>query len=432
MEPADAMVDGKKGGWTMIYDEGFEVDGDGLEFFAFSKFQLLPASMRSFAGQTAIKSDCSRTEVGWYRDAEKGQFGCYYGTKKFAHGSYVAAEKSMLQTPKSRSYYAALSRKEMQVDVDEVNHRQSDWTAKVYSRFEGKSMHQLNTFAGLQRSTLEPSHRMAAVQKHTRELRGRNMAATLRASFPKSWDWRSVNGSSWLTEGIDQGDCGSCYVISTMRMLTARHRVAKRDPKVEAFSTDFPLHCSEYNQGCKGGYPFLVAKWTKDVGILPESCGSYDTDLQSCSVTCDMAQVNKYKATSFGYVGGYYGAGTELSMMQELQEKGPLVVSLEPGKEFMYYSKGVYKSSPVKHSEWVRVDHSVLLVGWGEEAKAETGAIEKYWIVQNSWGTDWGEDGFFRIDRGENDSGIEAEPLIAEVVEDSDSFDLPYVQQLDF
>jgi len=61
---------------------------------------------------------------------------------------------------------------------------------------------------------------------------------------------------------------------------------------------------------------------------------------------------------------------------------------------------------------WQKVDHAVLAVGWG----VENG--QKYWRIQNSWGEDWGEDGFFRMVRDENDSGVESIPEAAEVVED--------------
>lgn len=100
-------------------------------------------------------------------------------------------------------------------------------------------------------------------------------------------------------------------------------------------------------------------------------------------------------------------------MMKELYENGPFVVSFEPDYNFMLYQSGVFHSvegfqnqnSPLLNKpEWEKVDHSVLLVGWGEDPA--TG--EKYWLVQNTWGPDWGENGFFRIRRGADESAIES------------------------
>jgi len=110
------------------------------------------------------------------------------------------------------------------------------------------------------------------------------------------------------------------------------------------------------------------------------------------------------------------------SMMQELKENGPLVVSFEPSEDFMFYAGGIFFSGPVDtarksaQKEWTKVDHAVLLVGWGEELG------QKYWIVQNSWGSSWGETGYFRIARGINDSGVESIAVVAEVEQlESDS-----------
>jgi cathepsin C len=100
-------------------------------------------------------------------------------------------------------------------------------------------------------------------------------------------------------------------------------------------------------------------------------------------------------------------------MMKELYENGPFVVSFEPDYNFMFYQSGVFHSVEnipgvdiplFKKPEWEKVDHSVLLVGWGEDPV--TG--EKYWLVQNTWGPDWGENGFFRIRRGTDESAIES------------------------
>merc|ERR1719454_2491722 len=99
--------------------------------------------------------------------------------------------------------------------------------------------------------------------------------------------------------------------------------------------------------------------------------------------------------------------------MDELHSNGPVVVSLEPKSDLMYYQGGIYESTADEiHQEWERVDHAVLLIGYGEANG------KKYWTLQNSWGPDWGENGFFRMARGINDSGIESIAVAADVVED--------------
>jgi len=88
------------------------------------------------------------------------------------------------------------------------------------------------------------------------------------------------------------------------------------------------------------------------------------------------------------------------------------VASFEPKNDLMYYSGGVYTSVPNQRTEWEKVDHAVLLVGYGEENG------KKYWILQNSWGKDWGEHGYFRMARGTDESGVESIVVSADVVED--------------
>jgi cathepsin C len=236
------------------------------------------------------------------------------------------------------------------------------------------------------------------------------------SELPSAWDWADVNGMNYLEPVMDQADCGSCYAASSVRMLTARHKIKTNDTNALPWSISFPLHCSEYNQGCKGGYGFLLAKWSDDVGLLPANCMRYNT-VGSCKLECDLKTLGKrYRAANHRYVGSFYGHANEQLILEELVRNGPLAIGLEPDEDFMFYSDGVYKSSKTKlhaeGAEWEQIDHGVLLVGYG----VENGT--KYWKIQNSWGPDWGEDGFFRIARGVDESAIESCAEASDVVED--------------
>jgi len=206
-------------------------------------------------------------------------------------------------------------------------------------------------------------------------------------------------------------------------MLTARHKIQMNNTDLVPWSINFPLHCSEYNQGCKGGYGFLLSKWSGDVGLLPATCMRYDTK-GACELECDLASLGakRYRVGNHRYVGGFYGNSSTATMMEEVHRNGPVVVSFEPNDDFMFYSDGIYKSSKkaiganktkgMAPLEWEQVDHAVLLVGWGVEEG------QPFWRIQNSWGPDWGEDGFFRIARGVDEIGIEGMVEAADVEED--------------
>jgi len=407
-----------QGHWTMIYDEAWEVNVDGLSFLAFSRFDLNYEN-----GVRTNTSRCGESQLGWYRDEKRDLWGCFYARK--------AADAHL--DPKLLSYAPGRPTQEPSYDeplphdfhhslAESINVLQDWWTAKAHDRFMGKSLREMNQMAGIPRSlpisaqqNVAPSFLQQASSSSRGFLRSgpQKMEPFEEEELPKSWDWRNVSGVNYLDRVIDQSDCGSCYVVATTRMLTSRHRIRQQNPGLESFSISFPLHCSEYNQGCNGGYAFLVSRWSQDVGLVPKSCGKYRTS-GGCSVECDVGKLEKkWRADNHHYVGGYYGGSTEQEMMRELVHKGPLVASFEPKNDLMYYSGGIYTSVPNARAEWERVDHAVLLVGYGEEDG------KKYWLLQNSWGKGWGENGYFRMARGTDESGIESIVVSADVVEDT-------------
>lgn len=113
-----------------------------------------------------------------------------------------------------------------------------------------------------------------------------------------------------------------------------------------------------------------------------------------------------YYTSEYHYVGGFYGACNEALMKLELVLSGPMAVAFEVYNDFMFYKEGIYHHTGLKDefNPFELTNHAVLLVGYGKDP--ESG--EKFWIVKNSWGTSWGEDGYFRIRRGTDECAIES------------------------
>merc|ERR1740129_130288 len=119
----------QSGRWTMIYDEAFEVNVDGLSFIAFSRFDL------DYSGGTRTNiSRCGETQLGWYRNEAGTIWGCYYAKKKTLlrrdHSSLVAvAPGRITQSPK---YDEPLDAGYHSSFADTINNVQSLWTAKPH------------------------------------------------------------------------------------------------------------------------------------------------------------------------------------------------------------------------------------------------------------------------------------------------------------
>jgi cathepsin C len=463
-----STADGLTGMWTMIYDEGFEVAIGDQVFFAFSKFNFVNHGKK----RTNV-SHCDATEVGWYHNKERTAWGCYFGRKvggntkdpspdaserpqaiEQSHPKSLSSKARFLSlfdsgqedddessgsavqvseigqhdhskdgsdsattwAPKSAGFDEPMQRQWQQSVADALSCLQLGWTAAKYEIFQGKTPRDLNKFAGVRHARTLPHLKPVPVEADSAEYSSfLGLGSRVRrVTGVDSFDWRNADGQNWLQPVVAQGDCGSCYTISTVHMLTSRNRIKHGDKAQPAFSVSFPLYCSEYNQGCDGGYGFLQSKWSEDVGLVPESCARFSQGGGSCRLApgCSLGQ-KRYRAVNHHYVGGYYGGSAEEQIRSELVNDGPMVMSFEPKEDFMYYSNGIYRSAPNKiHQEWEQVDHAVLLVGYGQEKG------KAFWTMQNSWGDDWGEDGYFRMARGSDESGCESIVVAADVLEE--------------
>merc|ERR1712168_1640607 len=233
-------------------------------------------------------------------------------------------------------------------------------------------------------------------------------------SMPASWDWRNISGVNYVSPVRNQGNCGSCYAFASMGMLEARMRIATNNTQTPVYSPQYIVSCSRYSQGCDGGFPYLIAgKHAQDFGVVTEECYPYKGEDSSCSSDV-VGKCGRDYVARYSYVGGYYGGCTERGMMEGLMRDGPMAGAIQVYDDFVHYKSGIYhhvtKTSPnpfhrlIGYNPFELTNHAVLLVGWGQDNN--TG--EKYWIVKNSWGENWGERGFVRIRRGNDEIAIES------------------------
>eukprot|EP00913_Durusdinium_trenchii_P034525 g32299.t1 len=217
--------------------------------------------------------------------------------------------------PKTLLYQTKLSHHHQRKVIDKlsakIGNESLGWKAKTMEKWNGLSMLQVNSYAGIKRSrrstamlrqhaaklkTLSgrvkrrtrnrrqkecvrvPTLKAVAVTIHLPELSTwsflqQTSVLQLSKPLPGSWDWTNVSGRNFVEPVMDQSECGSCYVAAAVRMLTARHKIKQNNTEEVPWSIAFPLRCSEYNQGCRGGYGILAAKWSQEVGLLPAPLG---------------------------------------------------------------------------------------------------------------------------------------------------------------
>lgn len=367
---------GNKGHWTVIYNQGFEITINQRIYFAYSNFTEDGSEVHSY---------CDQTLAGWSHDVLGHNWACFQGK----HSLYKAPKThTQVQSDLGGIY------KHDEELIASINKKQTGWTAKAYSWMSGMTHGDLMRMRGGKKSKIHSRPSAASPS-----LLQRRMAQYL----PDSWDWRNVSGKNYVPSVRNQGSCGSCYAFSSLGMIESRLRVAtKNDLQINLAPQDI-VSCSSYSQGCEGGFPYLVAgKYAQDYGVVAEDCNPYTGQDSTCSSKkCSRTYVSKYR-----YVGGYYGACNEELMKMSLVKSGPMSVSFEVYDDFMHYSGGVYYRSQLvdRINPFELTNHAVLLVGYGTDVETE----EDYWLVKNSWGTEWGEDGYFRIRRGVDECGIES------------------------
>jgi len=202
--------------------------------------------------------------------------------------------------------------------------------------------------------------------------------------IPPHLDWRDMNGQDFTTPIKDQHPCGSCASFSPVGAFEALIKIALSNSFI------IPDLSEQQVYSCAGAIPynfFATLGVLKNLGDSDETCFPYDChsadDRPPCENKCP-----DWPTRSFKTDGQQMMMYPTPDQIKAVLQNGPIVAGMQVYEDFRYYTGGVYEHV----SGGLLGGHGVVVVGYDDPGQ--------YWICKNSWGTEWGEDGWFQIKWG--------------------------------
>jgi cathepsin X len=243
--------------------------------------------------------------------------------------------------------------------------------------------------------------------------------------MPRNWDWRNISGQgNYLTSLRNQhipSYCGSCWAMSTTSALADRIKITRNRAWPDfLLAVQSVVYCT--CNGCDGGSLATAYDWIYNNTIGPDSCQNYiaqgnGTECSALHICENCAPEQGCWPVTEGYpkfgiseFGGVLGVE---EMKAEIYARGPIACALDAGPLVSWGMNATNKNSifdscsaknPPAGNSCDQIDHGISVVGFGydEEAKMD------YWVVRNSWGAYWGDNGFWRMKMGDDQLGLES------------------------
>jgi C1A family cysteine protease len=213
--------------------------------------------------------------------------------------------------------------------------------------------------------------------------------ASASSSLPSSFSWQPQ-----CTSIKNQEQCGSCWAFSTAGTFEADINII--DGNTRDISEQWLINCDAGSNGCQGGWFSTVCDMFQNDGIVYESdcpyadssCLTIYGDSATCINACGTYPHHE-KINSYAFVPGENSQGIppDSAIKRAIYNYGPVECAIVAGNNFQNYTGGVFTTS-----DGTVTDHGVMLVGWDDSGG--------WWILKNSWGTNWGETGYMRIAYG--------------------------------
>jgi C1A family cysteine protease len=223
---------------------------------------------------------------------------------------------------------------------------------------------------------------------------------------PNNFNWGKFNEKNWLTPVKKQlcGDCWDFAALGTFEsIIKIRENCSEFNPDL---SEQYVLSCLEGAGSCHGGNSYRAFQRINETteegnfcnGVILESCFPYQgSDDISCEEKCDDWKEKLVPILDFGQWKPSKGQKGIDEIKTFILKNGPVVVHIDATRFFKYW--GATHNNPDDYFPYtgpkIMINHVVMLVGWKDDPNVRNGG---YWICKNSWGADWGYNGFFNIE----------------------------------
>lgn len=270
----------------------------------------------------------------------------------------------------------------------------ADWTKDEFRRYN-RARPELGRESTLQRNLYEP--------------------ASNPGDLPKSVDYRTRTNPPILTGIKNQGSCGSCWAHAAVETIESFFAI--RYGQLPVLSTQQVASCTQSEDGCGGGTYVAGWEWVQNLGGLNEEWTYPYVDFFAPQMEKKYTQTCQNISNKFPVIHNPDGSSFTFTwfpkanvsswtlvprnnghaVMEALALHGPLAISVG-SDQWSDYESGILHNNytnNVTNAEWQAINHDVQLVGYGFDMDVNQG----YWIVRNSWGTNYGEEGFIRLYR---------------------------------
>ncbi|TXG61663.1 hypothetical protein EZV62_013026 [Acer yangbiense] len=263
--------------------------------------------------------------------------------------------------------------------------------ARFAHRSESDKSSDQTLLTGLGKSSKDTGWELhKTAQRRQREITSLPITSFLKREMYVQKDWRE---SGIVSPVKDQGHCGSCWTFSTTGALEAAYHQAFG--KGISLSEQQLVDCAQAfnNFGCNGGLPSQAFEYIKfNGGLDTEEAYPYTGKDEACKFSSENVGVQVLNSVNITL-----GAEDELKHAVALVR--PVSVAFEVVKSFRFYKGGVFTSTTCGSTP-MDVNHAVLAVGYGVEDDVP------YWLIKNSWGDSWGDNGYFKMEFGKNMCGV--------------------------